>query len=180
MKVRLFLSVILLVSIVLALPIFTQISAQKITLSDTKQVYELPYPGILPDHPLFFIKNARDKIVEFLTREPMKKAQLYLHASDKKVAMVSQLIKKGKDKLAIETATEAEEYFAKIADAIKTSKEQGVGPTEDFLNTLRNSNMKHRQIYEEQLKELPQGGSDSFAKVLDLVSQNGKAINKLK
>ena len=43
-------------------------------------LYELPYPGILPGSPLYILKVIRDKIIETLTQDSLKKSNFYLKA----------------------------------------------------------------------------------------------------
>ena len=44
--------------------------------------YALPYPGILIDHPLYFLKNIRDLIMERIITEPGKKVEFAILQSD--------------------------------------------------------------------------------------------------
>ena len=57
--------------------------------------YILPYPGILLDHPLYFLKNLRDQVMEFLISDPTKKAEFSLLQSDKFLAMSQAYVDKG-------------------------------------------------------------------------------------
>lgn len=147
-----------------------------LVVGQDKVVYTLPYPGLLPDHPLYFAKVVRDRILEFTTRDTIKKAELYLLLSDKRLAMAMDLSVKGKDKLAVTTFSKAEKYFEKIQDLLITSKKQGVSPSADFINRLKMSNIKHRQIGEMFLKELPQGQADTIESSLEL---NGRIKKRL-
>jgi len=45
--------------------------------------YALPYPGILPNHPLYFLKELRDRIIETLVVDPVRKSEFYLLQGDK-------------------------------------------------------------------------------------------------
>ena len=144
-----------------------------------KVLYNLPYPGILPDNPIYFIKIVRDRITEFATREQLRKAQVYLLMSDKRVAMAQALVKKGKDQLAIDTFTKAEKYFLKIPSLITSSKKQGNSPTSGFIDTLKLSNAKHREIGQSLLKDLPQGMNESVMQALNITNQIRQQVEKL-
>lgn len=122
-----------------------------------KVAYELPYPGILPDHPLYIVKIARDRALDYTTRDPIKKARLYLLFSDKRVAMAQALIEKGKIKPAISTLSKGEKYFLQIPGLVKTSKEQGTEAPADLKQQLKLSNQKHREVNDTLLRKLPQG-----------------------
>ena len=87
------------------------------TTVDTPQekvAYNLPYPGILSDNPLYFLKVIRDRVTEFLTRDNVKKAQLYLLDSDKRVAMSMVFVKMGKNSQSIEAFSKGEKYFLQM------------------------------------------------------------------
>lgn len=83
------------------------------------QEYQLPHPGMLPDHPLYKIKVLRDKIVLFLTRNPVKKAARHLHMADKEFFMALKLAEKDKIPLAQHTAFKAEHHMTLLVTEIK-------------------------------------------------------------
>ncbi len=144
-----------------------------------KVAYELPYPGILPDHPLYIIKIARDRVLEYTTRDPVKKAQLYLLLSDKRVAMALSLIQKGKIKPAVSTLSKGEKYFLQIPNLVKTAKKQGSSPSGDFILQLKLSNQKHNEVLTTLLKQLPQGELDELQTIVDLNKEIAKQIKTL-
>src|SRR5579883_115828 len=47
--------------------------------------YVLPYPGILPDNPFYFLKVLRDRLILFFISNPTKKSSFYLLQSDKRL-----------------------------------------------------------------------------------------------
>lgn len=144
-----------------------------------KAIYTLPYPGLLPDHPLYLFKIIRDRITEFATRENLKKAEFYLLASDKRTAMSLALAKKGRDKLAVDTFTKGEKYFFNIPKLVIESKKQGVSAPSGFIDTLKLSNAKHHEIGEILIKDLPQGMNDSLMEALRLNESLKSEIEKL-
>lgn len=157
---------------------FYLIYSQSISVNQEKVVYNLPYPGILPDHPLYGLKLFRDKIMEIVTRDTIRKTETYLLFSDKRAAMVRFLVEKGKDKLAISTLEEGEEYFSKIPKLLETSKKQGVSPIGELVQRLKLSNIKHREVAETLLKELPQGQNDEINDILRVNQEIKKALQK--
>ncbi|PIZ98613.1 MAG: hypothetical protein COX78_02915, partial [Candidatus Levybacteria bacterium CG_4_10_14_0_2_um_filter_35_8] len=60
----------------------------------TMDNYELPYPGLLPDHPLYFLKMTRDKIIGFFISDPIKKAEFDILQSDKRLSAGVYLLNK--------------------------------------------------------------------------------------
>lgn len=49
--------------------------------------YDLPYPGIMLNHPLYFLKNIRDRIIEFFITDDYRRTEFYLLQSDKFMSM---------------------------------------------------------------------------------------------
>lgn len=143
-------------------------SGASINTPQEKVVYDLPYPGILPDHPLYFVKISRDRITEFLTRENVKKAQLYLLYSDKRAAMAMSLAKKGKNQQSISSFSKAEKYFIKIPNLLRQAKKQGSPAPSSFVETLKQSNAKHNELIGELIKTLPEGSLGELNQLLDL------------
>jgi hypothetical protein len=62
--------------------------------------YTLPYPGILPDHPLYFVKQLRDTVLSLLISNPVRKVKFYILMADKHLSMGVVLKEKGKPELA--------------------------------------------------------------------------------
>src|SRR3989344_653212 len=166
---------LLLVAFIIVVPFVTYFvlgaSDSLVKTPQEKIAYNLPYPGLLPDSPLYFVKIARDRITDFLTRDNFKRAELYLLYSDKRAAMSLILARKGKSQLAIDTFTKGEKYFLKIPDLLKSIKKQGGQAPSNFLETLKMSNAKHKEIVDELIKILPQGLDQSLTQLSDLNQQ---------
>lgn len=121
-------------------------------------VYTLPYPGILPDNPLYVLKATRDRIVSFFIADPIKKAEFDLLQADKRVqAGLFLLHKEDPDiPLAISTISKGQNYLhealAGIAkaqleerEAKKTSLSFG-----DLPDKLYNAARKHNQLLKKE------------------------------
>lgn len=170
-------AIIILCSFVLVLP--RSVTAQTISLGPEKVVYNLPYPGLLPDHPLYFLKAARDRLVDIAARDYIKKAELYLEYSDKRAAMALSLVESGKDRLAISTFLKGEKYFWKIPNLIRTSKKQGVSASNDFISKLKLANAKHKETLTEILKKVPQGQTEAINEIVKVNDEIRKELSQL-
>lgn len=118
--------------------------------------YALPYPGILPDHPLYMFKKLRDQILERLISDPVRKMEFYMLQADKGVNTAVFLAAKQNDTLSDESLRLAQVHLAKAVEKAKELKEQGkeVPPymVERFGNALRK--------YESVMMEMVSAGSD--------------------
>lgn len=126
----------------------------------------LPYPGILPDNPLYFVKKVRDSVLIFFSRDIMRKAELYILFSDKKMYMAIELSKTGKWSLVSQTVTESQNDFLKAVDLVLTAKKQGTSPQTGFLEKKKLSNEKHQEVIEMLLKSSTSGEQASLEKAL--------------
>lgn len=105
---------------------------------EVKVEYYLPYPGILPDSPVYKIKAVRDQIRLWTTFDPTKKARLQLLYADKRINAARVLMEGGKSALAISTATKAEKYLESAVKASLYNKE--------MLTVLAKSIARHKEI----------------------------------
>lgn len=94
------------------------------TLSPTPIEYAMPYPGILPDNPLYSLKVLRDRILLFFTKDDVKKVHLKLILSDKRTVMGQLLWEKGNYNLSIDTLTKGEKYILEAAISVSDLKKK--------------------------------------------------------
>lgn len=111
--------------------------------------YELPYPGLLPDSPLYFLKMIRDRLVWFLISDPLKKADFNLLTADKRLNGALYLFREDKNKIKLveSTISKGENYFEEAIKKVKEAKKQGMD-TADILRRLETSSQKHQEILE--------------------------------
>ena len=131
--------------------------------------YQLPYPGLLPDSPLYFLKVARDRIIDFLIADPLKQAEFDLLQSEKRLAAGITLFGKGKKELAITTISKGENYLEKTISNIETAKSQGAD-TSSLLEKMYRSVKKQQEVLKvqkglESLLERLQGFEEKVIKL---------------
>lgn len=134
--------------------------------------YTLPYPGILPDNPLYFFKVLRDNIVAFFISDPVKKSEFYLLQSDKRLEASWYLLKEGpsKDALALTTLAKSTNYFSLAVD--EEQKVQATGNTINAsLDDLKNAMAKHLSIIDAMI------GSPGLTNAGDFVKEKKRLQN---
>jgi len=100
-------------------------TASQSSKSETEIKYELPYPGLLPDNPLYFLRAIRDRVVSFLISDPLKKAEFNLLQADKRLNAGIYLLNKGKESLALSTVSKAENYFEQALGKLREAEKRG-------------------------------------------------------
>ncbi len=109
--------------------LFTLAMAQEsipVVPQSTPVEYTLPYPGILPDHPLFFLKSWRDKILCTLISNPTRRVEYHQLLADKYLNMGIFLVEKQNKNLAvdtIETVIEHDQDIKKHLDKLPSANE---------------------------------------------------------
>lgn len=117
--------------------------------------YVLPYPGILADNPLYIVKNFRDKIMEFLIADPVKKVQFYILQSDKDVNASIFLAAKGKGALALDSLTWANKTTGKAIPLAESLKTQGRDLPAYVVEQLQTSLAKHEEVVRDLVGGVP-------------------------
>lgn len=107
--------------------------------------YSLPYPGILPDHPLYFLKSLRDQILLFVTRNPLEKSKLYLRIADKKLMMGYVFFERGLPGPGANITVEAEKELLKAGNVLSPLVKSGEFPP-GFLDRLELASKKHDEV----------------------------------
>lgn len=158
---------------VLVVPTFAfaqeEASASATPTPEQKNHYILPYPGLLPDSPLYQFKVLRDRIVEFLISDPIKKAQFHILQADKRlnagIALVNE--RQSKEPLAESTISKGINYLDASLGDIKQAHEQGIN-TDEVAKKLNDSATAH--IY--NLTTLEKNvSSDMKPKFSDLITR---------
>lgn len=150
MKKLIFLTLLLFLIVFPKSVVFADDSTTSATVSPTATPapnYTLPYPGILPDNPLYILKTIRDNIVVFFISDPVKKSSFYLLQSDKRLEASWYLLKKApKDgPLAFTTLSKSTNYLEMAVAQAKQAKTNGLDVS--ALNgKLKDAVSVHQQI----------------------------------
>lgn len=137
--------------------------------------YNLSFPGMLPDNPLYKIKTLRNKIIEFFIFDPGQKVNFYLHEADKGILATAMLVDFNKVELAEETALKAEHYYTKIAQEMYKINKQ---PSIDFFEKLDTAAHKHQEVLSALAKKVPAEKRQTFLTVIDFSKRNLAAIKE--
>lgn len=153
-------------------------SENNISSNSANVNYYMPWPGILPDNPLFFIKTIRDKIVETLiSNDHIKKIEFDLIEADKTIYESKLMGDKGKFYLAKKSALKGENYFTKLVTDYKWAYWYKVSIPKSLDNKINNASIKHRQVF----SDLMQISNDkTYQQLIDFSKRNDKELIDLK
>ena len=129
--------------------------------------YFLPYPGkILPDSPLWSLKAVRDFLWYRLTVDPLKRAEIALLFSDKRIGASQTLFENKNSDLGVTTLTKSEKYLETAFQNEEEARKRGVD-TSSFLIKYSLASLKHRQVIDQILEMAPEGARPSIIKTQD-------------
>lgn len=150
------------------------------TPSPTPIDYILPYPGILPDHPLYFLKVVRDKILEFVTKDSVKKVHLDLLLSDKHLVMGKLLWEKGNLNLSTTTFLKGERYLLTASlELIKLKDKNALPP--GLSDKLELAAKKHEEVINDLVTQVSdEGRKKEFNEAVGITHQATQQILSVK
>lgn len=155
-------------------------SASAVTPTPEPIPYQLPYPGLLPDNPLYFLKTFRDRAVSFLISDPLKKAEFNLLQANKRLQGGAYLMdKKPFDmSLVITTISKGQNYFEEAVVSVSDARKQGISIL-SMLDQLSISSRKHKEVLLVLQKKVPQKNRAEFDVLIKRADKIEKSVNAL-
>ncbi len=156
------------------------ISGEVLGIMKEKVNYVLPYPGILMDNPLYFLKRFRDQILEKLIADPIRKSEFYILQADKFVNMGIFANDQNKPTLVGNSVTQAEKYMEQAVNGLLAIKKNGIAIPGSVIDRLEKSIAKHIEVLEELLTKVAASQKDAVASALTAVKKLQAELPKLK
>ncbi len=155
-------------------------TAASLSPSEQPMVYDLPYPGLLPDHPLYIIKVFRDRIVLLFTRDQLRRIEIKRHLADKRLSMGKALINKGKIELGASTMSKGEKYlFEAVKDThAYISKTPEINQT--TIDILLVATINHEAIIQQLLNDAPLIDRESLGLSFQIAQESEREIRTVK
>jgi hypothetical protein len=132
--------------------------------------YILPYPGVLPDNPLYFLKTVRDRIMEWLIADPLRKIDFYVLQSDKNLNAAILLHQANKKTLVTGTLTQSIADMTKAVSLASSVRNSGKEVPTGVVEHMSRSLTKHEEVLTSLANE----------SLLTKVKSLEEAVNKLK
>lgn len=146
----------------------------------TEVNYPLPYPGILPDNPLYPVKQFRDWILERLVMDPVRKIELNVLQGDKRIQMGILLIGKGKAQLGESTISKGEKYMVLAVNGATVLKDSGTAVPGYVIEKLQNALAKHEEVLNGLIAKAGDTEKAGLTESLALVKKLEADVEKLK
>jgi hypothetical protein len=135
-------------------------------ISEEEVDYYLAYPGILPDHPLYWLKMVRDRVRLWLTGDSEARFDRLLLYADKRVGAAVALIEGGKADLGVTTATKAEKYLEEAVSQFEKVKVEGKALPEK-IEHLEKAIGKHEEVLRGVKERVPDQAKAALDKAIE-------------
>lgn len=138
--------------------------------------YSLVWPGILPDSKLYKLKVLRNKIIERIIIDPVKKIEFDLLMADKTIYASKLLVDKGKIVLAKDTALKGENYFSVLVQDYNNALLKGRKIPSSLDSKITLAVVKHQDIFKEMENAVREEDKETFQIVNNFSKINYKFI----
>lgn len=159
-------------------------SSQTSTVSavfDNRIDYELPYPGMLPDHPLYLLKELRDRLVKFLINEDLVMAKFDLKYSEKNVYASKMLLEKGKKEIALKTLSNANQALEEAVGLVNKMRQKNPKSLDirSFLFQFKTSTLKEVEVLNDIKGLVDKGYIEKYENELKRVKSSTEKIERI-
>lgn len=151
-------------------------------------------PRILPDSPFYFLKNWARGIQSFITRDPVKKADLEEQFLNEKLVELKKMVELGKDKDKTDKAAEiVKAALEKVKSRIDQIKETAgtSDQVNSFLDKFTQQGLLQQRVLEKLANQVPaqamekieqarQEHLQKFGQVMEKLEDTTKVTDRLK
>lgn len=122
---------------------------------------EYLYPGILPDHPLYFLKSFIYRIRERFVFGDAAKTGWLLKMADKRAAEARGLADKGKEELAQKASEKAVAARDRATERLEVAKAAGKD-VEELIEKLEAVSVRQQAVLDHVLEKVPEQAKEAI------------------
>ena len=120
----------------------------------------------MPDSPIWTLKAMRDNVWYKITINPLKRAEIALLLSDKRLQMSKSLFENKKPDIGFSTLTKGEKYLEIAFADVNEAGKRGMN-TSEFITKLATASLKHREVLDQILEIAPEDAKPGIIKIGD-------------
>ncbi len=141
--------------------------------------YQFPWPGILPDHPLYKLKVLRNKIIANIIYSPVKRVEFDLLMADKTLYASKLLLDKGQGELAKETALKGENYFSILVADYARAKQKNEVISGQLRARIARAYEAHQQLISYLGQKAPEADKKTYRDIDFFSDENYRVLQNL-
>jgi hypothetical protein len=155
------------------------LEASASVLKNQVDSYTFPFPGILTNHPLYFLKSFRDLILQFFIINPVEKIEFQNLQSDKFFAMSLEYLNKHDMKNCLYVLDKTVEFKGQAIAGLETAISQKLSVPPSLVDIILNSSNKQISILE-NMRSSDKNVNDSFGSIMETLKKQIDIVNNLK
>lgn len=144
-----------------------------------KVEYLLPYPGILPDNPLYWLKRIRDAILDKLIVDPVRRIEFLILQADKRLGMGTMLFEQNKAVLAEQTISKGEVYLEQAVNNLRDLKQKGDAVPPYVIEKITLATQKHIEVLNDLLLKANEAQKTGLRQALERSKAVLEIISKI-
>ena len=136
-------------------------------------------PGMLPDHPLYFMKRGVESVGTFFRFSDEAKADRYLGLAEKRISEANALTEKGNSELVERTLERYQEQMNKGIERAERAKERG-RDMDEVLERVSEATVKHQEVLTGVYEKVPEEDREGIQRAMEASEEGGRrALNSV-
>lgn len=158
-------------SLILVLTLFLGVG---VAFAQTDASDDLPDPGILPDHPLYFVKSIGENIGGIFSFGQTAKIDRGIKMSEKRLAEARALADKGESDLASSTLERYQKELEKVQQRLDRARSnEGEEVDEGLQNAIERvaeATLKHQSVLADVYERVPEQAKPAISRAIEASS----------
>jgi len=130
------------------------------------QSNDLPEPGMLPDHPLYFLKSGAESVGTFFTFGEDNKAERFLNLSERRISEARALVEKGKGDMSEKVMERYENQLNNAIQRAERAKERGMD-MDELLEKISERTLKHQEVLADVYERVPEESREGIERAME-------------
>jgi len=127
---------------------------------------DLPEPGMLPDHPLYFLKSWAENIGTFFTFGEIAKAERYLFLAERRISETKALVEKDESEFAQRTLEQHREQLNRALEKATKAKQKGIN-ADNILAKISEATLRHQSVLIEVYERVPEEARPAIERAME-------------
>lgn len=143
-----------------------------------EQADDLPDPGRLPDHPLYFMTSASEAVGSFFTFGDADKAERALELSERRLAEARALAEQGKPEEAERAAERYREQLDRAVARAEEARAEGEDPDGEALEDVSEATSRHQAVLADVYEKVPEQARPGIERAMEASKRGGARAAK--
>lgn len=143
-----------------------------------QQADDLPDPGMLPDHPLYFMTSAWERVGTFFTFGEASKAERELELAGKRLAEARALAEQGKPEAAERAAERYRKQLDRALSKAEEARAEGEDPEGEALNDVSEATSRHQAVLADVYEKMPEEARPGIERAMEASKRGGERASK--